>query len=165
MKLPLYKFTAEIKIIGINPYVFVPDKILKNIFKDAGKDKGHIPVKGAVNDKSYKQTLVKYKGAYRLYINTIMLKKSPDRVGETIELTISFDPEDRTIAPHPKLTKALNNNLNAKAVFESLPPSRKHEIIRYISSLKSEVSIDRNISRAIDFLTGNGRFVGRDKPH
>lgn len=53
-----YDFSALIKIIGINPYVSVPEAILKAIINDAAKDKGPIPVHGTVNDKPYLQTLV-----------------------------------------------------------------------------------------------------------
>lgn len=158
------KFKADIEIIGINAFVFVPDKILQEIFKDAGKEKGPIPVCGAVNDQAFKQTLVKYSGAWRLYINTAMLKNSHKRVGETVKITIQFDPVSREIKPHPKLSRALSENKEAKKTFDSLPPSRRKEIVRYISFLKSEESVERNVVRAIDFLSGNGRFVGRDKP-
>ena len=82
------KFKARIEIIGINPFVFVPAKILAEIFKQSGKNKGQIPVRGSVNRKAYKQTLVRYSGDWRLYINTTMLKDSPKRIGEIIEITI-----------------------------------------------------------------------------
>jgi hypothetical protein len=164
MALTIHKFKANIDIIGINPFVFIPENILKDIFKQAGKEKGFIPVKGIINAKPYKQTLVKFKGYWRLYINTTMLKNSPHRIGETIELSITFDPIERTITPHPKFIKALEENSNAKIVFNGLAPSKKHEIIRYISFLKTETSVDRNITKAIDFLLGNGKFVGRNKP-
>ncbi len=160
----MQKFKSKIEIIGANPFVFVPTKILKSIFDQAGKDKGHIPIYGTINSKFYRQTLVKFKGAWRLYINTTMLKNSPKRIGETIELTIEFDPSDRSIKPHPKLEKALKNNKEAKIKFDSLSPSRKHEIVRYISFLKTEESIDRNVKKAIAYLLEKGRFVGRDKP-
>jgi hypothetical protein len=159
-----HNFKAPIDLIGINPFVFLPENILTAIFKQAGKEKGPIPVKGTVNNNPYKQTLIKYRGYWRLYINTTMLKDSPNRIGETIELTISFDPAERKITPHPKFIKALEENSEAKTVFDGLSPSKKHEIIRYISFLKTEKSIDKNIDRAIDFLLGNGKFVGRDKP-
>lgn len=159
-----YKFEGQIEIIGINPYVLLPDDILLGIFSNSGKSKGHIPIKGEVNGKEYKQTLVKFKGAWRLYINTTMLENSPKRIGEIIHLSVEFDSADRTIEPHPKLVEALNLNQDAKSVFESLSSSKKHEITRYISQLKTEESIDRNISRAIEFLQGKGKFAGRDKP-
>jgi hypothetical protein len=160
----MYSFKATIDIIGINPFVFVPEKILQAIFKDAGKEKGHIPIHGSINGEPYKQTLVKYSGHWRLYINTTMLKDSPKRIGEKIKVTVAFDARDRSIAMHAKLVKALKANKPAQKVLEQLPPSRQKEIIRYIASLKTEASVDRNVQRAIDFLLGNGSFVGRDKP-
>jgi len=158
------KFKADIKIIGINPFVFVPDRILKKIFKQAGKDKGPIPIRGTINGQPFKQTLVKYRGDWRLYINTTMLKNSPKRIGETIAIEVQFDPISRNIKPHPKLVLAFKENKDAKKIFDNLPPSRQHEIIRYISFLKTEESVIRNITRAIDHLVGKDRFVGRDKP-
>lgn len=159
-----HRFIAELKIIGINPFVFVPEEILNEIFKAFRKDKGKIPINGLINGKPYKQTLVKYSGDWRLYINTVMLSKSPQRIGEILEVTIAFDAEDRTIMPHPKLIAALEENKEAKKVFDSLPPSKQKEIIRYISALKKEETIEKNIGKAINFLLGNERFIGRDKP-
>lgn len=65
-----YTFLATIEIIGINPFVFVPEEILKFIFEKAGKSKGPIPVKGTMNSIPYTQTLMKFRGEWRLYINT-----------------------------------------------------------------------------------------------
>ena len=161
---PTNEFSAQIEIIGINPFVHVPEAILQAIFEQAGKDKGPIPIKGTINGKPYTQTLVKYSGAWRLYINTVMLKNSPKRIGETVELTAAFDPAERVVPKHPKLEKALEEHPEAKQVFDGLIPSRRLEIVRYISHLKSEEAVDKNIKRTINFLLGNDRFVGRDKP-
>ncbi len=155
-------FSAKIELIGINPFVFVPEKILTEIFTKAGKTKGSIPVHGTINDKPYKQTLVRYSGAWRLYINMIMLKDSPKRIGETIAVGIAFDTSDRTIAPHPALVVALEQNTDAKKVFESLTPSRQKEIVRYIANLKTEESITKNIEKVLGHLKGQNKFAGRE---
>jgi hypothetical protein len=160
----MHSFQAELKIIGINPYVTVPQKILAAIFKQAGKEKGKIPIRGTVNKLPYTQTLVKFSGEWRLYINTKMLKDSPKKIGSTLKISVEFDPADRTISPHPKLVASLNKNKKARAVFEKLPPSLQHEIVRYIANLKTEASIDKNVIKAIDFLLGKERFIGRDRP-
>ena len=160
----MHQFKARIEIIGINPFVFVPNKILKDTFKKAGKNKGHIPVCGTVNGNFFIQTLVKYSGHWRLYINTTMLKNSPKRIGEQIEVTLDFDPSDRTIKVHTKLAKAFKENPEAKKIFDRLSPSRQKEIVRYISALKTEESINKNVEKAVNFLHGKDRFVGRDKP-
>ena len=160
----MYKFKADIEIIGANPFVFVPDRVLKNIFKQAGKDKGPIPIRGTINDNPYRQTLVRYRDAWRLYINNSMLKNSPRRIGETVVIQVEVDPVGRRIKPHPKLVKAFKENKEAKKAFDKLPPSRRREIVRYISFLKTEESVIRNVNRAINHLIGKSRFVGRDKP-
>lgn len=154
-------FSAVLDLIGINPFVYLPEVVLQAIFKEAGRSKSPIPVLGAVNARPYRQTLVKYAGAWRLYINLEMLDRSTERIGEQLEITIAFDPGTRSIAPHPKLICALEENKVAQQVFETLPPSLQKEIIRYISLLKTEKSIDNNVKKAIDFLLGKGRFIGR----
>lgn len=157
-------FLAPLSLIGINPFVFVPPDILKKILKAAGKEKGFIPIKGTVNKKPFKQTLVKYKGEWRLYINTTMLANSPKRIGQTIMVTVSFDGEDRTVPMHPALKAVLKKNARANKAYELQTPSRKKEINRYLHALKSKESLEKNVKRAVQFLAGAGKFVGRDKP-
>lgn len=160
----MQEFSATIEIIGINPFVFVPDPILSCIFEAAGINKGPIPVKGTINGKPFSQTLVKYSNFWRLYINLQMLEKSPQRIGETIKITVEFDGSDRSIIPHPKLVEALAQHPEAKAIFENLTPSLRKEIVRYIGNLKTKESVDKNVCKAINFLLGKERFIGRDKP-
>lgn len=160
----MHKFNAKLEIIGVNPFVFVPEEILDALFTKSGKNKGTIPIKGKVNGKAYKQTLLRYKGHWRLYINTTMLKNSPKRIGEVVEIIVAHDTADRTVKSHPKFADALKDNKTALAAFEKLSPSRQKEINRYIANLKTEEAIEKNIIRAIGFLNGKGRFVGRDKP-
>ncbi|MGZ3904891.1 MAG: DUF1905 domain-containing protein [Bacteroidia bacterium] len=157
-------FSAEIFLIGVNPYVFIPEKVLASIFKEARKDKGPIPVHGTLDGHKYIQTLVKYSGHWRLYLNMPMRKAAGKDVGDTIKVKIAYDPRERKIEMHPKLKQALLRNKVAHAVFKKQSPSRQKEIIRYISFLKSEESVIKNVERAIRFLEGKEKFVGRANP-
>lgn len=157
-------FTATIDIIGINPFVFVPDVTLNSIFKQAERDKGPIPVCGTIDGFTFTQTLVKYSGHWRLYINGPMLKASNKTVGDSIKITVVFDPVERPTIMHPKLKAALAKHKEASKIFDTLAPSHQKEIKRYINNLKTEASIDKNVDRAILFLLGKERFIGRDKP-
>lgn len=160
----MLKFKAKISIIGVNPYVLLPAATLKEIFKQAGKDKGAIPVRGTLEGHPYIQTLVKYSGKWRLYLNTPMRKAAKKDVGDVIEVAIEYDPVERIIPMHPKLSKTLTENKKASKIFESLSPSRQKEIVRYINFLKNEETVDKNIIRVVQFLLGNDRFAGRYKP-
>jgi hypothetical protein len=156
-------FKARIYKIGVNPYVLPPVRVLKELFKQAGKEAGPIPVSGTLNGHAFVQTLVKYSGRWRLYLNGPMRKAAGIDVGDMAEVTIAYDAVERIVAMHPKLQKALDENVEAKQKFEQLAPSLQKEFIRYIANLKSEASVDKNIPRAIGLLLGKERFIGRDK--
>ena len=40
----MLSFKARLVIIGVNPYVLLPQRVLQALFVQAGKDKGKIPV-------------------------------------------------------------------------------------------------------------------------
>jgi len=157
-------FSARIFKIGVNPYVFLPKDILRSLFDEAGKEKGHIPVRITINKQSFDQTLVKYSGKWRLYLNTPMRRLAQKDTGDVINIKIEYDPKDRTEPLHPEWEKALRKSKKAKEVFEKLSPSRQKEISRYLNHLKTKESLTKNIKRAIGFLQGKGRFVGRNNP-
>jgi len=158
------KFKAKIEIIGVNPFVYLPVSVLKNIFKQAKKDKGKIPVEMKIEGHKFTQTLINYSGYWRLYLNTPMRRAAGKDVGDTAKFEICYNDKVKVIPIHPKLQKALKSNPPAKQKFDSLPPSRRLEIIRYISFLKTEESVNRNVNKAVSFLLGKERFIGRDKP-
>ena len=147
-------FTAEVLIIGINPYVVVPEGVLSALFEQAGKSKGPIPVRGTLNGKRFVQTLVKYQGAWRLYLNTPMRQAAGIDVGDRATVEIEFDPEPRIVPIHPKFARALSKNREGKASFEKLAPSRQREILRYLNSMKTDESLVRNIEKVIQHLLG-----------
>jgi len=162
---PFFTFKAQLDLIGINPFVAVPEPVLQEIFRIAGKDKGPIPVKGTVNGQPYMQTLVRFKGAWRLYINTSMLQNATQRIGEKIEVTITGNDDPPALLKAPAgFEAALKKDKAARAVFENLPPYLQKEINRYLLQLKTAESLHRNIQRAINFLKGKERFIGRDRP-
>lgn len=160
----MHRFEATVDIIGINPFVFVPEPILQAIFTSAGKDKGQIPVKLEIAGQDFIQTLVRYSGAWRLYLNGPMREASNTTVGDAIAIGIAFDPLERKTPMPVKLQAALDVDQGAKAIFDKLAPSHQKELMRYINNLKSDEAIDKNVAKAIDYLHGKQRFVGREKP-
>lgn len=143
----------------------LPEKVLQAIFKQAGTDKGKIRVDMTIDGHPFKQTLVKYAGAWRLYLNMPMRKAAGKDVGDKARFEVRYDSEPKpVIVMHPKLQQALSEHPEERQIFDSLAPSLQHEIVRYIANLKSEETIAKNVARAIRFLKGEERFVGRDRP-
>jgi len=148
------RFLNAIYKIGINPVVDPPDSVMKIIFAQAGRSRGPIAVCGKLNGAEFVQTLVKYKGAWRLYINGPMLKSSGLKVGDVAKVDIEFDPRPRQVPIPPALADGLGKDKKARAAFDKLAPSRQKEIFRYIGSMKTQESIDRNVSRILSHLRG-----------
>ncbi|MBM9548004.1 DUF1905 domain-containing protein [Leptospira sp. 201903074] len=158
---PFLQFSAKIEIIGINPFVFLPKQILVSLMEQAKTDKGKIRVTLRIDGFQFTQTLVKYSGEWRLYLNTPMRRAAKKNVGDKANFEIRFNPEKKIHPISLELKEALGKNKKAKAKFETLSPSLQNEMMRYISGLKSEKSKKENVDRAILFLLGSGNFLGR----
>ena len=148
------RFKSRIYKIGINPVVDPPERVMKILFDQAGRSRGPIPVRGTINGAGFLQTLVKYQGSWRLYVNGPMMKASAAKIGDDVKIDVEFDPEPRDVEMSKQLADALRQDKIAKAAFEDLSPSRRKEIMRYLGSLRTEASIQRNIGRILRHLRG-----------
>jgi hypothetical protein len=164
------KFQEKISIINANPYVRLPDNVLLAISKQAGKKTSPIPIKGKINGAEFQQSLVRYQGDWRLYVNIVMAKAArikfsksiSEIVGEVATFEVEFNPEPQVYNMVPSLQKALDGNSIAKNNWRRLSPSRQKEILRYFDMLKSDEAKERNLKKVIDILTGKeGRFMAR----
>ena len=68
------RFRAQLDIVGVNPFVFVPDEVLAAVLAAAGRERGPVPVRGTLDGAPFRQTLVRFQGHWRLYVNTSMLR-------------------------------------------------------------------------------------------
>ena len=153
-KSSIVEFASQIYKMGINPVVDPPDEALSRLFEQAGRSQGPVPVRGRLNGAEFIQTLVKYRGVWRLYVNGQMLKTSGLKVGDTGVFEIEFDPRPREIPVPPKFAAALSLDRSAKSEFDGLTPGRQREILRYLGSLKTQASLERNIERILHHLRG-----------
>ena len=148
------RFKQAIYKIGINPVVDPPEHVMSALFEQAGRSKGPIPVRGTINGAPFLQTLVKYRGAWRLYVNAVMLKASDLAVGDVADIRIEFDPRPRNVPIPGQFSDALKQDKTARKLFDQLPPSRQKEILSYLGSLVTEQALSRNVERVIAHLKG-----------
>ena len=151
----MQSFSKRIFKLGINPCVDVPERIINDLHKQAHRTNGPIPVRGKLNGRRFKQTIVKYQGAWRLYLNTQMRVDACIDVRDMAKVQIEFDPVPRTVPMHPKLGRALAKNKQAQHAFERLSPSHQREILRYLHSLKTDASIVRIVQKVVRQLLEN----------
>ena len=146
-------FATVVNKVGINPCVEVPEEISR-----AFRRRGHVPVRGQLNGRPIKATLVPVGGGrHRLYINGQMRKAAGVGVGDTVTLSLAFDPQPRDPPVPPALAAALEASPAAKAVFDKFPPSHKREILDYLNWLKRPDSLERHIKKLIGELAAEER--------
>ena len=147
-------FRATIGLLGINPFVTPPRAELRALFVAAGRQTSPIPITVELGNQRFRQNLVKYAGAWRLYLNGPMREAAGKQVGERVALSLALDPEPRTEPVPVELERALVLHPAAHAAFAALAPSRRKEIARYLNSAKTSATRERNVAKVVAFLLG-----------
>jgi hypothetical protein len=148
------EFSARIRKLGINPCVIVPAKVVEALLELAGRYSGPVQVKAGLNGFWFDATVVRYLGAWRLYLNTGMRKSTGTGVGDRVRVSLRYDPVAR-MPPMPKaLRAALADNPRAKERWRLQTRSRRKEILAYLNSLKTQAGVERNVSKVLRILGG-----------
>jgi hypothetical protein len=164
--MPPLRFTALMKIHGVNPYVLVSAKRASQLKPDWRKP---MPVLVKINRKPEKSWRINMMpvgdGSFRLYLHGGVRKASNTGVGDRVRVEVSFDTKYRGGPMHPMpawFRTALAKNPTAKENWDGLTPSRKKEVLRYFASLKSREARERNLTRGLQALSGEPtRFMAR----
>lgn len=161
------KFKSVMKIYKSNPYIHITKEqasFLKSEWKKP------MPVIIRINNEPKKgwkiNMMPRGNGNFYLYLHGYVRKASKTKVGDLVKVEITFDDTYRNGPMHPmplKFSTALDKSPKAKTKWNALIPSRKKEILRYFSQLKSSEAKERNVTKAINALEGKGeRFMARD---
>ena len=160
------RFRAVIEITGVNPYVLVSARRVARLRKAWRKP---LPVCVRVNGQPARPWRINLMpvgdGSFRLYLHGDVRKASGTRVGDTVTVELAFDPAYRGGPAHPVprwFGDALRRNRRARQAWQQLSPSRRKEILRYLSSLKTPAARERNLQRAMKVLSGGKtRYMAR----
>jgi hypothetical protein len=155
---PLVRFRATIRIRGVNPYVHVSAARAKSIRAAWRKP---LPVLVRVNGEPRRapwriNMVPAGDGAFYLYLHGDVRRASGTGVGDKVALEVQFDADYRNgpMQPMPAWFRGpLNRSAKAKASWDALIPSRRKEVIRYLSRLKSADARERNVVRMLKLLS------------
>lgn len=161
------RFRLKIEINGINPYALIDAKRAAKLKKGWRKP---LPVRIRVNgkpDAPWRINLMPVgDGSFYLYLHGDVRKASGARVGDIVNIEVQFDDEYKSGPVHPMpawFKDALARNKRAQSGWDALIPSRRKEILRYFSGLKSRDAQARNLEKALHVLAGgSARFMARD---
>jgi hypothetical protein len=126
--------------------VDVPRNVSRSLRKLAGENLQHIPVLGQVEGLPLKSTLSpRGDGAYRLHIHSHIWRKLRIDAGATVEVLLLLDSEPRDpVLPHD-LAGGLADEPSALAIFNSLTPAFRRQIVRYMEQAKHASTREKRI--------------------
>ena len=152
-----HTFKAKIYKTGINWCVDVPTEITKQL----KAEKGRIAIKGQINGFDFSKTLMPVKNApHRLYVNQKMMKGGGTALGETAIFDIEQD--SKKISKDYPIPELLVEQLDKNQLisdFNKLTTSRKKEILKYLSNIKTEETLLKNINKLVAKLKNKDRDI------
>lgn len=160
------KFKSVIQIYNGNPYILMSAERAIKLKKGWKKP---LPVLVQINDTPNPPWKINMMpigdGSFYLYLHGDVRKASNTKVGDKVAVTVTFDEQYKSGPIHPMpswFSSALAKNPIAKNNWSKLIPSRRKEILRYFSWLKSDEAKEKNLKRAIEVLSGKStRFMAR----
>jgi hypothetical protein len=152
-----FQFKAKIYKTGINWCVDVPLRISRKMTSK----KGYIKIKGKVNDYDFTKSLVPVKNRpHRLFVNLIMMKGGKTALGKVAHFSIEQDNQKKKEKYNiPKLLREVLKENKLTEAFNSLTPSRKNDILKYLSFIRTEETMMKNITKLIGQLKTNQKSV------
>ena len=147
-------FSGRVYKVGLIRYVDVPSDISRAL----GEGATHVPVEGEVEGTPLRTTLVsRGKGSYRLAIHGDIRKKLRIDAGAVVEVVLCRDEASREPVLPPAMTLALHNSPKAQAEFRRMTTALRRQIVRYVTQVKKESTLERRVAGLMRSLEKRGR--------
>ena len=137
-------FSGKIYKVGVIRYVDVPADASRAL----GEGAAHLPVRGEVEGVPVRTTLVsRGRGCYRMAIHSDIRKKLKVDAGAFVEIALERDDESREPALPPALVLALRQSPKAQAEFRRMTTALRRQIVRYLTSVKQQATLERRAAK------------------
>ena len=156
-------FCGRIYKIGFIRFLDVPADVSRELSDGATT----VAVRGTVEGAPLKTTLVpRGHGCHRLAIHGEIRKKLRVDTGAIVEVALQRDEESREPALPPALTLALRQSPKAQAEFRSMTTALRRQIVRYLTSVKQQATLERRVAKFVQRLGKRKRrtLKGAAKP-
>lgn len=140
------EFKAVIKQAGnINGAYVEPPFDVKEVFGAK-----RVKVLATFDGEEYRGSLVSMGGCYMLGMTQEIRKKIGKDFGDTVDVTIEKDEEERTIETPDDLIEAFNQQPDAMSAFEKLSFTRKKEYVTKINEAKKAETRLNRINKTVE---------------
>lgn len=122
--------------------------------------RGRVPVRGTINGYEFRSSLMPMGGCHMMAVNKTMRAGAGVKAGDTLDVVMERDLEERTVEAPAALKKALAKHKKAQAHWDKLSFSHKKEIARWILEAKQEETRERRLAKAMEILKTGAKWTG-----
>lgn len=157
LKSTTLKFTVKIKgkeagvVAAIDPPVNVPEFF---------GTRARVPVRGTINGYPFRSSLMPCGGSHMMPVNRKLLEGAGVEPGDTVDVLMERDDEERTVDAPAALKKAMAKNKSAQARWEKLSFTHKKEMALAIAGAKQEETRLRRLAKVMQVLDGAAKWTG-----
>jgi hypothetical protein len=142
------RITAELQSTGGNTAGFpIPDEFVTEL---GGGGRPKVVVR--MNDFEFRSSIAKMGGEYWLGVSQDRRQAAGVAPGQTLDLEITLDTQERTIEVPDDLAQALAAEPAAQATFDGLSFSNKRYHVDQITGAKTAATRERRIAKSVETL-------------
>lgn len=141
------KYKTTILQTGNNTGIVVPEKVIESL--GTGKRPSVVVT---LKGYSYRSTVAVMGGQFLAPLSAEHRKNSGVADGETLEVNLVLDKDQRTVELPAELKVAFQKNTKALKAFERLPPSGKKKVVSLVESAKTDETKSKRIMKIVSDL-------------
>jgi hypothetical protein len=151
------RFTAKIEgkeagvVAAITPPVNVPEFF---------GTRARVPVRGTINGYPFRSSLSPCGGHHMMPVNKMLRQGAGAQPGDSVDVVMERDEEERTVEAPPLLKKELAKNKVAQANWQKLSFTHKKEMALAIVGAKQEETRARRLGKIVEVLKTGAKWNG-----
>jgi hypothetical protein len=122
----------------------VPNEVVEAL--GAGK---RPPVRVTINGYTYRNTIAVMGGVFMVGVSADNREKAQVAGGDEVDVDIELDTQPRELTLPPDFARALDDQPDARRVFNSLSYSRQQGLVQPISQARTPETRERRIEKAL----------------
>ena len=122
--------------------------------------KARVPVRGTINGFPFRSSLMPMDGCHMMVVNKTLRDGAKCKAGDTVEIVLERDTEQRTVEPPSELARELKKSKAAQERWEKLSFTHKKEMARSISEAKQEETKKRRLAKVLNVLESGAKWTG-----
>ena len=122
--------------------------------------RGRVPVRGTINGFPFRSSLMPMGGCHMMPVNKALCQGAGAQPGDTVDVVMERDAEERTVEAPPGLKKELAKNKKAQERWEELAFTHKKEMANSISRAKQQETRKRRLAKVMQVLKTSAKWTG-----